>query len=209
MKLTSLSLQEGHAIPEKFAFAKIASDSPITLSDNENPHLAWSDVPEGTLSFAIICHDIDVPSQGDQVNKEGQTVPKDLPRVDFYHWLLWNIPASTSEIQEGTHCQGVTPRGKPGPNALEGMHHGLNDYTAWFAGDEQMEGQYFGYDGPCPPWNDERLHHYVFTVYALNTASIDLKGAAKGADLLAAIQPHIIDSASITCTYSLNPSVLA
>lgn len=70
-----------------------------------------------------------------------------------------------------------------------------------------MGGNYFGYDGPCPPWNDEIKHHYVFTVYALNIASVPLVGAFTGADALSAIQPHILDRASITGIYSLNPQV--
>jgi phosphatidylethanolamine-binding protein (PEBP) family uncharacterized protein len=44
-------------------------------------------------SFAIICHDPDVPSQGDDVNQEDRTVPASLPRVDFFHWLLFDLPA--------------------------------------------------------------------------------------------------------------------
>ena len=51
---------------------------------------------------------------------------------------------------------GVTPRGKSGPDSAGGTRSGLNGYTEWFAGDADMGGQYFGYDGPCPPWNDER-----------------------------------------------------
>ena len=41
----------------------------------------------------------------------------------------------------------------------------------WFASDKDMAGDYHGYDGPCPPWNDEIPHRYVFTVYALDVAS--------------------------------------
>ena len=45
-----------------------------------------------------------------------------------------------------------------------------------------MSGDYFGYDGPCPPWNDSIVHHYVFTVYALDVdavASAALSAARK------------------------------
>ena len=49
-------------------------------------------VPAGTRSFAIICHDPDVPSQGDDVNQEGRVVPATLPRVDFFHWVLVDLP---------------------------------------------------------------------------------------------------------------------
>jgi phosphatidylethanolamine-binding protein (PEBP) family uncharacterized protein len=40
----------------------------------------------------------------------------------------------------------------------------------WFAGDNDMRGDYYGYDGPCPPWNDEIVHRYVFTLFALDVA---------------------------------------
>ena len=49
----------------------------------------------GTKSFAIVCHDPDVPSKGDDVNQEGRRVPASLPRVDFFHWVLVDLPASS------------------------------------------------------------------------------------------------------------------
>lgn len=62
------------------------------MSDNKNPHLQWSDLPAGTRSLVLICHDYDVPSKGDDVNQEGKTVPANLPRVDFYHWVMIDLP---------------------------------------------------------------------------------------------------------------------
>jgi Raf kinase inhibitor-like YbhB/YbcL family protein len=85
--------------------------------------------------------------------------------------------------------------------------HGLNDYTGWFAGDSDMEGKYFGYDGPGPPWNDELVHRYQFTVYALDVPRLTIEGEFNGADVLAAIQGHVLDEATITGTYTLNPEV--
>jgi Raf kinase inhibitor-like YbhB/YbcL family protein len=168
--------------------------------------LAWSDFPKDTQSFALICHDPDVPSKGDDVNQEGKVVPASLPRVDFYHWVLVNIPGSVQTIASGSHSNGITGKGKSAEQSPVGTP-GINDYTAWFKGDASMEGLYFGYDGPCPPWNDAIKHHYVFTVYALNTATVALKGAFTGAEALAVIKPHIVAQASITGIYSLNPSV--
>jgi Raf kinase inhibitor-like YbhB/YbcL family protein len=146
---------------------------------------------------------------GTDVNQEGRTVPADLPRVNFYHWLLVDLPPSMSEIEAGTHSSGVTARGKSGPAAPGGGRHGLNDYTGWFQGDADMEGDYFGYDGPCPPWNDERLHHYTFTVYALDTGRAAVEGSFEAAELLEAMEGHILDQASLIGTYALNPSVRA
>ena len=117
MKLTSSSFPDGGAIPAEFAFCAPDAKTHATLSKNRNPHLAWSDVPPATQSFALICHDPDVPSRGDDVNREGREVPASLPRVDFFHWLLWDIPASVHEIAAGGHSDGVTARGKRGPAA--------------------------------------------------------------------------------------------
>ena len=206
MKITSSSFQDQSVIPGQYAFAIKDPNTHITLSSNENPHLTWSDFPKDTQSFALICHDPDVPSKGDDVNQEGKVVPASLPRVDFYHWVLVNIPNAVHTIAAGSHSNGTTFKGKSAEQSPVGSP-GVNDYTAWFKGDASMEGLYFGYDGPCPPWNDAIKHHYVFTVYALNTANVALKGAFTGAEALAAIKPHIIAQASITGIYSLNPSV--
>ncbi|MGU7775472.1 YbhB/YbcL family Raf kinase inhibitor-like protein [Burkholderia sp. MR1-5-21] len=209
MKLTSRSFQNGKAIPGEFAFAVPDAAAHVALSANRNPHLAWSDVPAGTQSFVVVCHDPDVPSRGDDVNQEGRVVPASLPRVDFFHWLLLDIPADTTEIAAGSHSDGVTPHGKPGPDAPGGHRHGINDYTGWFAGDEQMKGDYYGYDGPCPPWNDTLVHHYVFTVHALATPTLAVAGPLTGANVRAALaNAQVLGQASLTGLYSLNPDVV-
>ena len=103
--------------------------------------------------------------------------------------------------------RGVTARGKPGPQAPRGARQGINNYTDWFAGDKDMAGNYFGYDGPCPPWNDELPHRYVFTLYALDVPRLDVGGVFGGADVRAAMQGHILAQASIAGRYTLNPAV--
>ncbi|MGB0590582.1 MAG: YbhB/YbcL family Raf kinase inhibitor-like protein [Myxococcota bacterium] len=207
MKLWSDSFKDQAPIPEAFAFGKMDPDTHVTLSDNKNPHLAWDGLPEGTRSLVLICHDPDVPSVGDDVNQEGRTVPASLPRVDFYHWVLVDLAADTHEIAEGSFSAAVTTGGKPGPEGPQGTRHGVNNYTDWFAGADGMSGDYFGYDGPGPPWNDERLHHYVFTLYALDSARCAVEGRFGGPEVLAALEGHVLGSASITGTYTLNPSV--
>ena len=206
MRLTSDAFTEGQAIPGEFAFAVIASPGPITLSSNRNPPLAWSEVPEGTRSFALIVSDPDVPSVGTDVNQAGRSVALDLPRVDFTHWLLANLPGDRRAIAAGEFSDGVTARGKAAAGA-HGSVQGLNDYTGWFAGDADMAGDYHGYDGPCPPWNDERMHHYTFTVYALSVPALSLPERFSVADLRAAMAGHILASASLTGRYTLNPAV--
>jgi Raf kinase inhibitor-like YbhB/YbcL family protein len=209
MRVTSASFTDGGAIPAAHAFCAPDAKSHVTLSQNRNPQIGWSETPPGTKSYAVICHDPDVPSKGDDVNQEGRTVPASLPRVDFFHWVLVDLPPSVTGIAEGAYASSVTPRGKPGPAAPQGARQGLNDYTGWFAGDGDMSGQYFGYDGPCPPWNDEIAHRYVFTVYALDVERLGVDGVFAGADARKAMQGHILAQAAVTGRYALNPKVRA
>ncbi|QAU35756.1 YbhB/YbcL family Raf kinase inhibitor-like protein [Janthinobacterium sp. 17J80-10] len=212
MKFWSNSFQDGAVIPGEFAFCVIDPATHVTLSANKNPHLAWSELPGGTRSLVLVCHDPDVPSRGDDVNQEGRTVPADLPRVDFFHWVLVDLPAHLTAIEAGTASSGVTPRGKSGPQignpAFAQARHGLNDYTGWFAGDPDMAGDYCGYDGPCPPWNDAIAHRYVFTLFALDVERLPVEGKFSGAQVRAAMAGHILAQAQWTGTYSLNPALV-
>lgn len=205
MKLTSESFNDQGIIPERNAFAKPDGQNHVMLAGNANPHLAWSDVPGATQSFVVICVDPDAPSKADDVNQEDREVPADLPRTDFHHWALIDIPPNTAEIPEGAYSDGITPRGKAGPLALDGTRQGLNDYTSWFAADRDMNGDYFGYDGPCPPWNDAIPHRYIFTVYALDISELPFEGKFTANDVINAIQGHVLAQASVTGTYTLNP----
>jgi Raf kinase inhibitor-like YbhB/YbcL family protein len=205
MKLVSHSFPDGARIPGEYAFAVIDPAHHVRLSSNRNPHLAWSDAPAGTRSFVVTCHDVDVPSRPDDVNQEGREIPESLPRVDFFHWVLVDLPPTMTAIDAGSYSHEVTPRGKGGPAAPHGTRQGVNDYTAWFRGDHDMEGDYYGYDGPCPPWNDSIMHRYVFTVYALDLDRVPLEGRFTGADVRRAIAGHVLAQATLTGTYTLNP----
>lgn len=209
MKLSSHSFADGGRIPGEFAFAVPDAAHHVKLSSNKNPHLAWSEAPAAAKSFALICHDRDVPSKGDDVNQPDREVPSSLPRVDFFHWLLVDIPPTMMTIDAGTFSHAVSPRGKAGPAAPNGTRQGINDYTSWFAGDHDMEGDYYGYDGPCPPWNDSIIHHYVFTVFALDVPQLDLPARFTGSDVRRAIDGHVLAQAAITGTYTLNPRLAA
>ena len=208
LKVTIDGWADGAPIPGKFAFGVPANEGHVALSDNKNPKISWSGAPDGTKSFAIICHDPDVPSAGDDVNQEDRTVPSDLARVDFYHWVLVDIDASCSSIEEGADSNGITPKGKTPGNQAYGIT-GLNNYTDWFAGDADMGGTYGGYDGPCPPWNDSIVHHYHFTVYALDVETLGLSGNFGGPEALAAMEGHVLAKGSYVGTYSMNPDVPA
>ena len=207
MKLAIAGFTDGAAIPAKFAFCAVDPTAHVRMSENRNPPLAWRDVPAGVKSFAVICHDPDVPSVGTDVNQEGRTVPASLPRVDFFHWVLVDLPATLDSVGEGEFSSAIVANGKPGPAAPRGARQGVNDYTGWFADDPAMAGQYFGYDGPCPPWNDEIVHHYVFTVFALDVGRLGVEGAFTGPAARKAMEGHVLAQASVTGTYALNPKV--
>jgi Raf kinase inhibitor-like YbhB/YbcL family protein len=208
MKLWSDSWPNGERIPQKYACGRLEGASATAFSDNVNPHLGWSELPPGTKSLVLICHDFDVPSKGDDVNQVGREIPADLPRVDFFHWLLADIPATTSAIPEGAFSSGFVARGKPGPQVavpgFNGARQGVNDFTGWFAGNVELAGDYFGYDGPYPPWNDSLIHHYVFTLYALAVARAPVEGRFNGAELRRAIDGHVLAEAMHSGTYTLN-----
>ncbi len=207
MKLTSTSFNDGQPIPVEFAFCAPDAKTHCTLGANRNPQLAWRDVPAGTQSLALICHDPYVPSKPDDVNQEDREIPANLPRVDFFHWVLVDLDPQSGPIAAGEFSTEVTARGKAGPHAPRDARQGINDYTAWFSGDNDMRGDYFGYDGPCPPWNDSIKHHYVFTLYALDVAKCPVEGKFGGADVRKAIAGHVLAEAKLTGLYTLNPKV--
>lgn len=207
--LASNSLEPGALIPPAYAFCVPADEGHVTLGANTSPHLSWAGVPDGTGSFALIAHDPDVPSVADDVNQEGKTIAADLPRVDFAHWVLVDIGADVRELAEGADATGVTVGGKPVGDTDHG-ERGLNDFTGWFAGDAEMGGDYGGYDGPCPPWNDALLHRYIFTLYALDVSSLALESIGRPFtrdDALKAMEGHVLASAELMGVYTLNPDL--
>lgn len=209
MHVSSPNFENGQAIPGEFAFAIPAAQGHVALSQNRNPEVNWGDAPEGTQSFVLTLIDDDVPTRPDDVNQEGREVPADLARCEFVHWLLANVPADITHIAAGSYSNGVTARGKTDPAGPAGSVQGENDYTGWFAGDPDMEGQYTGYDGPCPPWNDSLVHHYNLTVHALSVPTLDLSPGFTLTELRQALEGKVIASANLMGTYTLNPRLIA
>lgn len=204
MKLWSETFRDGGLMPAENAFAEIDPASRVRLAGNRNPHLAWDEVPNGTESLALFCIDPDAPQDASLANRDDQALPLTALRGDFYHWSLLDLPPAMRVIAAGEFSSGITPRGKTAATALR---QGINDYTGWFAGDAAMAGDYYGYDGPCPPWNDERIHHYIFRLYALDVPRLDLPERFTGQQAHAAIYGHILDEAQLVVAYSLNPEL--
>jgi Raf kinase inhibitor-like YbhB/YbcL family protein len=208
VQITSNSFNNGERIPEEFAFGRWDPDTKFALGGNRNPELTWSGVPDQTRSYVIVCDDGDVPTVAGDINVEGRTIPADQPRQHFCHWVMVDIPRGTHSINAGDCSDGVTPKGKQDPPGPSGSRQGVNDYTGFMAGNPDMAGKYFGYDGPASPWNDELIHRYDFTVYALDTDNLDLPAEFTLADVEQAIEGHVLDQATITGTYTTNPDLL-
>ncbi|MFC5570881.1 YbhB/YbcL family Raf kinase inhibitor-like protein [Lysobacter yangpyeongensis] len=201
MQIRSDSFEHRHRIPAEFAAGQPTADG-FGFAPNRNPHLAWSDVPEGTRSFALLCIDPDVPTDPGVAE-----IPSAQPRTDFTHWAMVDIPADVRELAAGSCSDGVVARGKREPRGPAGSRQGLNDYTGWFANDAEMSGDWRGYDGPFPPPHDQRLHRYFFRVFALDVERLDVPDRFTAGDVLQAMHGHVLGEASIYGTYSLNPAI--
>jgi len=146
MHLTSNDFADGdylgaaHILSADFGFG--------CAGGNQSPHLAWSDVPEGTETLAVTCYDPDAPTGS-----------------GFWHWVVVNLPAGTTELAAGA--------GSAGGSLPEGALQTRTDF-----------GQP-GYGGPCPPQGDHP-HRYIFAVHAVGgslQADADTSAAVIGFQL--------------------------
>lgn len=112
MQLTSSAFEAGDTIPSKYTGE----------GDDVSPALGWRDAPEGTRSFAVICHDPDAPL----ISERGE--------YGFVHWVLYNIPGSATGLEEGTgdFAAGKNNFGKDGYNGpMPPNGHGTHHYFFW------------------------------------------------------------------------------
>ena len=198
MHIHSDSFEHGKPIPSDFAMG-----APGGFGGNRNPHLAWRDAPASTRSFALLCIDTDAPTDGALVANASVPIPVEHPRGDFVHWALADIAADVREIAAGSCSDGVSKGGKPQGHDVGGLR-GRNDYTGWFAGDADMGGDYFGYDGPYPPPHDLRTHRYFFRLFALDIERLELAQGFTAADVFKAMHGHVLAEAATYGIYSLN-----
>lgn len=198
MRIHSDSFANGNPIPAEYAMGQ-----PDGFAGNRNPHLAWDEAPAGTRSFALLCIDPDAPTVPETVGRDDLKIPVEQPRADFIHWAMIDIASDVRSIEAGSCSDGITPKGKRNPPGPAGARQGLNDYTDWFAGDAQMGGDYYGYDGPYPPFNDLRTHRYFFRLFALDVEKLEVAERFAAADVLRAMQGHVLGEALVHGTYSL------
>jgi Raf kinase inhibitor-like YbhB/YbcL family protein len=201
VKLTDLT-QAGD-LPLSSAFCMPPGSS--ATAEDKSPGLAWSAGPANTKSYAVIMIDPDVPTDLSLLNKPGVTIAADSPRMDIYHWVLINIPSKTHGLEPGADGYHFVPGGKPiGPTEI-GVR-GTNDYWPYFnkrpMAPASMKGPYGGYDGPCPPTNDLRVHNYKFQVFALDVATLPLSGQFFAPAALKAMAGHIVAQGEADAKFS-------
>jgi Raf kinase inhibitor-like YbhB/YbcL family protein len=204
MRIHSNSFEPGGPIAAEFALG--AMDG---FGGNRNPHLAWDDVPPGARSFALLCIDADAPTDPALAGRADVQIPVAHPRGEFVHWAMADIPADVREIAAGRCSAGVDKGGTRAPPGPPGARQGLNDYTGWFAGSDDMRGDYLGYDGPYPPPNDLRTHRYFFRLFALDVAALELPQQFGAGDVFRAMHGHVLAEASVHGSYSLHPDIAA
>jgi Raf kinase inhibitor-like YbhB/YbcL family protein len=117
------------------------ADSMGMTGGNLSPHLAWSGAPDGTLSYGVTCFDPDAPTGS-----------------GFWHWVLFDIPASVTELPRGAGSGSM--KGLP-----EGARHVRNDTGT------------LGYVGAAPP-DGHGEHRYAYAVHALTLATLGLDESA-------------------------------
>ena len=149
LTIHSSAFQQDSAIPQRFT----------CQGDNISPAFQWSGAPSGTQSFALVCED------------------PDAPHGTFYHWVMYNIPATEHGLAENIEKR---------DRLANGTRQGVNSF------------QQMGYGGPCPPPGNP--HRYYFKLFALDT-QINIPGEATRDELMSAIQGHVLAEGETMGTY--------
>ena len=128
-----------------------------------SPPLEWSGAPEGTQSLVLVVDDPDAPDPA-------------APKMTYVHWVLYDLPPTTSGLPEGVAADALPA----------GAREGQNDWKRR------------GWGGPCPPVG---RHRYFFRLFALDAMLGDLGRPTREA-LERAIDGHVLASAELMGTYA-------
>jgi len=149
LSLTSTAFTEGASIPSRYTCD----------GADVSPPLKWSGLPQGTKSLALICDDPDAPGGV------------------WVHWVLYDLPATATKLEEGIPAKETLPNG---------ASQGTNDFKRT------------GYGGPCPPPGN--AHRYLFHLYALDT-TLTLQTGGTKEKLLEKMEGHILAEGQLMGRY--------
>ena len=156
--LSSTDISAGGQIAEQQVFNGFGCKG-----GNVSPALSWSSPPAGAKSFALLMHDPDAPTGS-----------------GWWHWVLYNIPASVSSLAAGA--------GDPHKSLLPaGAVQGRTDFGT------------LGYGGPCPP--PGKPHHYYLRLYALKVAKLDVPADASAAYIGFTVRMQSLGKAELMGVY--------
>src|SRR5579871_147924 len=114
LKVSVTGVESGKMIPSKYSFCTAAVENHVKAGPDISPAISWSKGPRGTKSYAVILYDTDSPAeQREKMNKEGETLTAAVPRKNFFHWVLVDIPANVTAIKEGADSNARVVHGKP------------------------------------------------------------------------------------------------
>lgn len=162
-QLTSNDIGPDKPLAQDFVFSGFGC-----TGGNQSPALQWSGAPPATKSYAVALFD-----------------PDAMQGRGFWHWLMVNIPASTTSLSRNA---------------------GKNDGSKLPTGAAQIRNGFrvVGYSGSCPPPADEP-HGYVMTVYALKVATLEVPPDATSPMMLATIEANSVAKASLTYHFGRKP----
>jgi Raf kinase inhibitor-like YbhB/YbcL family protein len=178
MLTACMTLASAHAADFKLTSTDIGPDKPLApefvfsgfgcTGGNQSPALSWNGAPAGTKSYAVALFD-----------------PDAMQGRGFWHWLMLNIPASTTSL---------------------GRDAGKNDGSKMPGGAAQIKNGFraMGYSGSCPPPADEP-HAYVMTVYALKVNALEVPADATSAVMLTVIEANSLGKASLSYHFGRKP----
>lgn len=159
LAVTVRGFADGGRIPDRYTC--LAGASVVS------PDIQWSHAPAATQSFVLVFHDLEPrPAKG---------------LMDNSHWVLWNIPGTSTELPEGVPAGSTLPDGAHQMKRLR-----------------STPGSPYSYYGPCAPPGPN--HHYVFELYALDTM-LTLPEDASRADILKAADGHILAASAWIGTF--------
>lgn len=159
LDLTSPDFSANQKLSDTFVFNGFGC-----TGENQSPALTWSGAPEGTKSYAVLVHDPDAPTGG----------------AGWWHWLVFDIPASETKLARGAGSAGPLPAG---------ARQAKTDFGAQ------------GFGGPCPP-PGHGDHHYNFTLYALDVEKLpDIPEGAAASYVGFVVNGHTLAKATLTGLY--------